>query len=74
MDWLIQWCFWDFFWFYFFHAFFLMSFRDDLLTMSTATDLAIAFFLGRPREASDLWNLAHRVQSMGCILAFDIEL
>ena len=44
-----------------FHVFFLMSFRDDLLTMSTATDLAIAFFLGRPREAFDLWNSAHRV-------------
>ena len=62
IDWLIQWSFWEFFSLSIFSCFFLMSFRDDLLTMSTATDLAIAFFLGRPREASDQWNSAHRVQ------------
>lgn len=71
MDWLIQGSFWSFL-FFSFHAFFLMSFQDDLLTMSTATDLAIAFFLGRPREASDRWNSAQ--SAIGCILAFDIEL
>lgn len=59
----VEFLFYLFYFFSYFSCFlFLTSFRDDLLTMSTATDLAIAFFLGRLREASDLWNSAHRVQ------------
>lgn len=40
-----------------FFMLFLMSFRDDLLTMSTATDLAIAFFLGPPKGRRSIYGI-----------------